>query len=74
MPKSKPTPPAKPLSFTARMFALRLTRNDGTHFLANGVHGHPRLHADREDANKFRADLEDGRVVRVRVTIQETRR
>ncbi len=74
MPKGKSKSPAKPLRFTARMLAVRLTRDDGTHFLANGVHGHPRLHGDRHDAKKFRDDIEDGRVVSVRVTIEEVRR
>ena len=80
MPKRPPTTrrPA-PITFSGRMYAVRFNRADGTSFLANGVHGHPRLHDDQSDAEKFRSDLsehleEKGRVVPVRVTIQEVSR
>ena len=80
MPKRPPTPrrPA-PILFVERMYAVRFRRKNGTYFLANSAHCHPRLHTDREGAEKFRADLsphiEDaGKVVPVRVTIKELAR
>lgn len=79
MPKRKPAPARPLLGFMGRMYAVRLSRNDGSAFLACGAHGHPRLHLDREEAEKFlreltEADCTGGRVVPVYVAIKQLRK